>query len=230
MVSKEEILDFKLEHSDENKIIAATLRGEFADWLGEPILDVGCGAGDIAAGSFGERQAVLLDRLDYSEFPNTAQHTRVIQDFFDYYPLRSARPKSMLFCHVLQFLDDDLSKLRDRVDQLAPDQVVTVLNANDGLLGEILFWLEKEGLPANPEVHVDGFPPAYVCQHLVRLTSHVTAEGFSHLAAQISYLMDMKPDTATASRLETFLRERLATPRFEIAQEIRAYRKMERYA
>ena len=221
-LSKESVVKFKRHYSNENQIIARTLRSEFLPWLAEPILDVGCGMGDIAAAAFGDRRTILLDRLDYSDFDTPALHTRITIDFFDYVPERDI-PETLLFCHVLQFLDDDVFRLADQVTRIGAGRVLAVTNANDGALGEIIYWSRRQGIDANPELHLDGFPVGYACCASTSISTRLQASSFDELSRQVCFLLDIRPEVGKMHGLPDFLQRRLSRPEFDIRQEIRAY-------
>lgn len=222
VLSKTRVVTYKQQHSNENVLIARTLREHFLNCVEEPILDVGCGMGDIAALAFADQHVILLDRLDYSDFEVAPLHSRLTVDFFDYVP-SDERPKTLLFCHVLQFLDEDVVRLADKLESIGADRALVVTNTNDGLLGEILLWTQRRGISSNPEVHVDGFPFGYACRHHTSLVSQIRANSFEELARQVCYLLDVSLEAADLRRLSSFLGARLRDPVFDIQQDVRAY-------
>ena len=58
-LSQEEVVDFKTQYCNENASIATLLRERFLRWIEPPILDVGCGIGDISRTAFPDVEAVL---------------------------------------------------------------------------------------------------------------------------------------------------------------------------
>ena len=81
MITAEQITQFK-SASDENTIIAHILRHEFLSNLKEPILDVGAGVGDIASSAFNDKEAILLDILEFEDYQSNELHKRVKKRFF----------------------------------------------------------------------------------------------------------------------------------------------------
>src|SRR5262249_4964604 len=118
MISQKDVVEFKQEFCDENAIIAGIIRAQLRDWAEEPILDVGCGLGDIAHRAFPDKKVLLLDRLDFSFAP--VCHKRIQIDFFDYHPAPDAHANTLLFSHVQQFIDDDIDRLLAKVVELNP--------------------------------------------------------------------------------------------------------------
>src|ERR1700733_6738906 len=98
---------------NEIPIIADLLRREFAPYLLEPILDVGAGAGELAALAFPDHTAFLLD-LDPYRAPRNVRHTRKTGNF-ESVDLAELRSNTILFCHSMNYLVRDIDTFVDRV-------------------------------------------------------------------------------------------------------------------
>ena len=227
MITKDDVSHFKLTFCDENKTIAALLRTHLAGWVTPTILDVGCGLGDIVANAFPSSPAILLDRLDYSEFQTHAAHRRLTVDFFDYEATGDA-PQTLLFSHVLQFLDDHRDDLDAQVARLQSPRIITVLNRHHGDFGQIIDRAAAIMKGANPEVEVAGFPSGYslVCE--IPFEAHLACANWAVLAQQIGYLLDVKPSSEELDQVADAARTLLRTPGVIIPQVIRAYERISR--
>lgn len=225
MISQRDVVVFKAFYCDENLLIVELLKDRLGKYFLEPVLDVGAGTGDIVAAAFPERRVVHLDILDYSHHPIPRTHRRERVDFFNYDWERNSPLGTLLFCHVLQFLDEDIDRLNARVETLNPQRIATILNANDFLMGELVSW-SLEHLPGcNPEVQISDFPTAYILEDEVSFTATVSASDYQTLAQQVCYLMDFLPNDVQLSLLVEFLSSKLTHPSFPINQTVRIYKR-----
>lgn len=217
-----------MRYCDENPSIAKLLRDCFRAWIEAPVLDVGCGVGDISKEAFPDVETVLLDRLDFSAFPVAAQHRRLLRDFYEYELPDSNPPKTALFSHVLQYIDADPSRLLRKVRLLGIPKIITVLNRNDGMMAELLEWGKTNIPDGNPELHVAGFPaePEYVKEQACSFTATLACPDFAILAKQVSYLFDTTLTAGQHAALAAFLAEKLEQPRLPITQDITGYRRV----
>lgn len=159
MLTPEALRAFK-QDSRENRAIANVLRREVSSWADSPVLDVGAGAGDLAGLAFPDHRVLLLDILHFDEDQRFPLHRRVRGDFLVYKPESADQPNTLLFCHSLQFLDDGGAELLvAKTEELGARKIVTVMNVNDGVMGEVLQWANRTLAACNPEQTVEGFPP-----------------------------------------------------------------------
>lgn len=227
MITQSGVVEFKTVYCDENCIIAGLLRENLSEFFIEPILDVGSGTGEITASAFPDRNVIHVDILDYSDHPLPVSHSRIKSDFFQLTPAETAGAGTVLFCHVLQFLDDDVDRLNEAVRRLSPAFVVTVTNRNDEFMGNLLSWVKANFSAMNPEVEVPGFPDGYALDCEVALVGAVRCPDYSTLAEQVVYLTDSLPSLHERVRLEEHLKQKLPAPALNINQTIKVYRKHE---
>ncbi|MBN8283080.1 hypothetical protein [Zoogloea sp.] len=223
-ITKQEVVVFKGVHCNENCLVADILRERFSRTLVQPILDVGSGLGDISASAFPEKRVIHLDVLDYSNHPIPVNHSREKSDFFSYDPADQAIG-TVLLCHVLQFLDDDISRLNEKVKELDPECVVVVDNANDYFMGELVEWFASNSKDANPEVNVPEFPAGYVLSEETRFTARLECKDFPTLAEQVCFLMDCALPVAKHQMLVKYLERQLDTPSFAINERVKLFRR-----
>ena len=224
-LSQEDVVEFKTRYCDENDTIAQLLRALFRDWIEPPVLDVGCGMGDISQIAFPDVETVLLDNLDFSAFPAARLHRRVLLDFYGYEMPEKGQPRTALFSHVLQYIDGDRGCLLRKFRQLNFPKIITVLNRNDGLMTELLAWGRHNIPDGNPELRVPGFPPAadYAQERTCSFTAVLDCPDFDVLARQVAYLFDTSLTTAQHGALMQFLAAGLSKPRMPITQDITGY-------
>jgi hypothetical protein len=221
-VSPEAVTVFKSEYCDENSVISELLMKHFEDWVEEPILDVGAGSGEVAAAAFPNRRVVQLDRFIFpSSLPE--RHVRVAMDYFEFAFNTSDHFKTLLFCHVTQYLDEDPARLVQSIAALAPVKVLCVANDNDEVLGELVEWAQANLSGSNPEIAVPGFLANYIVHRSVPLTALLRCANFQELTNQTAYLLDRTLSIKEASKLESFLRSRLREPVLRINQTIKGY-------
>lgn len=221
-ITKQEVSTFKTVYCDENALIAQTLADSFADFMNGPIYDIGSGLGDITAKSFPKREVVHVDILDYqSELP--LSHRNLVGDFFTFRPVGTIG--TMLLCHVLQFLDDDVDALHSRIRELCPERIVIVQNNNNSIMGDVVRWMQDCHPSCNPELAINGFGDSQRYQIAIEkpLFATVTCPDFPTLAEQIHYLVDLHPALHSISDLARWLESRLHSPSFVIEQTIRGY-------
>ena len=220
-ISAADVMSFKESYCDEERLIANLLRQRLAHHFEEPILDVGSGTGIITATAFPDREVVHIDVLDYSDYQLPRKHQRHQVGFFEYIPTVCAR--TLLFSHLIQFLDDDIELLNGKINSLAPHKVAFVVNSNDDLMGEIIDWADDNLDAINPEVDLSNVPASYRLVDQERFTAQVKCPDFNVLARQVIYLLDANVNDVEFIKLERFLLTKLAQPYFTINQEINIY-------
>lgn len=220
----EALREFKETYCDENRLIISALKGEFKRKLVPPILDVGAGLGDIAASAFPELEAILLD---VNEVPSGASllHKRVVGDFFQYRPDPSDNLRTLLLCHVLQYLDDDLQKLQAKVASLNPAVIIEVSNDNDGPFGEMMTWSIKQIAGANPETRCQFFQlGSYSLVTSLPIKATLRCPSFSVMARHfVEILIDAPATDVSLLKTERKLKELLASPSISINQTVNFY-------
>lgn len=225
MITAEQITQFK-SASDENTIIAHILRHEFLSNLKEPILDVGAGVGDIASSAFNDKEAILLDILEFEDYQSNELHKRVKKDFFLLAENAIGPVGTILFCHSLQFLDEFPEKLAFAIQRINPEQCIVVINKNDGLMGWLVEFFLSNCEAANPEVFDRScLPTTYVVTASVEFSTKVSGETYEDLVSKIEYLMDCKLGKEENARLLRSLQNQLPTPSLQINQEIICFEK-----
>jgi len=194
------LLQFKGDINNENQLISEALRTILPAARGGILLDVGAGLGDIAMRAFPDREAVLVDILDFprAESPRHQRHTI---DFFDLE--RPVRPIDvMLLSHVLQYLDDDVDRLVDKVRSMAPEVIILVSNRPTKLHLKIDRWFAARGIAHNAEQFFPNCPlGGYQRERRIELTSCIQCSGINELAQQLSsmiYDVELEPEALTA--------------------------------
>lgn len=224
-VAKKEVFDFKEKFCDENIIIINAIKKNLLGFFKSPILDVGAGTGDIAYKALANKSVLLIDvnRASKHDYPCRVGHSRKKVDFFDFQP--SKKINTLLISHTLQFIDDDIQKLNEKIKALNPEYIITVLNANDDFMGDLIQW-GKENFPvANPEIRIDGFPLGYKLVKTLPFKATLKCPDFESLAKQVSYLLLIDIKKAQKS-LTPFLKRHLREPSFIFNQSIDVYHKL----
>jgi trans-aconitate methyltransferase len=221
-ITKDDVSSFKTAYCDENALIAHALATSFAEFLIEPIYDIGSGMGDITATSFPTREVVHVDILNYKPLLPPS-HSNVIGDFFTFNA--PTRIGSMLLCHVLQFLDEDVETLHSRIAKLSPKHLVVVQNNNDGFMKEVVEWMQDRYPSCNPEVAINGFGDTQRYRMVLErpVSATVTCPDYKILALQIHYLFDYEASTHSVAALAKWLESALPLPSFTIQQTIKGY-------
>lgn len=218
MITSKQVADFKESFCNENKIIPSILKKEFKEIIGYPLLDVGSGLGDISSMAFDDKVVIHLDTEDYSFYKIPEKHERIVGDFFTYKPM--FKIKSLLLSHVLQFIDDDIKKLNQKIKDINPDQIIIVRNTNNDFMREIMSWFEEQNIQSNPERILANFPVDYSESKKVSFVADLVCPDYVTLAKQISYLWDIKLSDKQLKPLKDFLENKLSIPTFQIHQEI----------
>ena len=220
-VSKEEVSTFKEVYCNENKVILEILK-EFQEYLVEPILDVGAGNGDICFYTCPDKEVFMIDTNHYENELNSEKHKRSVIDFFAFVPEKQI--KTVFISHTLQFIDDDVNKLNAKISQLNPENIILIINENDGFMGKILDWIAANNIKANPETTVPNFPENYILKDIGKFKAELVCDNFCTLAQQISYLMLFDFTEDIKNKLVNFLKNELGRiPAFPINQAIYIY-------
>jgi len=224
---EKDIREFKIELCDETQLIINVLRRDFSDFVLDPILDVGAGFQAISVQSFPGHDITLLDMIAY-DMPS-AREKRVTGDFFDYKPAPQDQPKTLLLCHVLQYLDDDIGRLYDKIRFLNPERIVAVVNTNDGAFGNAVTWAQKHLPMANPEVDVPMAPIGYQMTRRSSIAATLTCPDFQILAYQYGrIILDLPRSAAWLPPLQAHLKSLLPTPTITFNQSVLGYEKQKR--
>lgn len=226
-VSKNEVSDFKKKWCDENQIIADIISNALSDFFVPPILDVGAGLGDIAYNALPAKKVVCIDVNNVTEedYPLADKHERLQIDFFDYQPTQMIN--TVFISHTLQFLDEDMVRLNDKLKDIDPQSVILVVNKNDDFMGKLVDWSKNHNENSNPEVSVEGFPKGYGLDRKKEFKTTLFCDSFDRLAEQISYLMLIDLVGPTKSKLIDFMKSHLPKPEFTFNQEFKIYQKDE---
>jgi len=219
-ITTEEVKRFK-ELCVENKFISEILKNEFQEYFVEPILDAGAGNGDICFYTCPDKEVYLVDINNYENDLNPDKHKKLLIDFFEYIPEKKVN--TVLISHSLQYLDENIGRLNDKITQLDPENIILIVNENEGIMKEILNWLEKNGIKANPDIAIpNDFPLGdYNLKHKREFEVKLVCENFCTLAQQVAYLMLFFLTSDNKGRLIDFLKGELGqTPSFPIKQAI----------
>lgn len=222
-VSMAEVAEFKKWWCNENQIITDLITKRLYKYFREPILDAGAGLGDISYNALYDKEVICIDVNEVigNRYPLSPKHQRKQVNFFDYAPTNKIN--TLFISHTLQFLDDNLSKLNKKVQEINPVNIVLVINKNDDFLGELLDWSREKMIPSNPEQKIEGFPLGYKLVDEIEFTAKLSCDTYSELAHQISYIMLFDLNSLSLSALINFLQERLAKHEFEFNQVIEIY-------
>ena len=220
-MSAGDMLKFKEQYCDEEQIIARLLQQRLADHFEEPILDVGSGAGNITATAFPNREVIHIDLLNFSDHALPPRHRRYNAGFFEFMP--DFDVNTLLFSHVLQYIDDDVELLNEQINRFTPGKVVFVVNDNDDMKGKIVDWAKENLASANPEVAIPGVPASYSLVEQEKFKAQVKCPDFATLARAVVYLVDAETSAEEDRRVENFLSAELDEPSFTINQTIQVY-------
>lgn len=224
-IAKKEVFDFKETYCDENETIARLLKNDLQQYLNAPILDVGAGIGDIAFKALAGKKVIMIDvnSISRHDYPCRPEHQRKKCDFFEY---KSKGPvNTILISHTLQFIDDDLEKLNNKIKELSPEKMVVVLNSNNDIMGELIRWSEEHFEAPNPEYRIPGFPKGYNLIKSEPFTATLRCHDYKTLAKQVSYLLLIELEDLEEN-LIAFLKKNLQKPEFIFNQSIDVYHKI----
>jgi hypothetical protein len=213
---------FKGHVNDENTHIAKAIRAIMPPPAGGGVLDVGAGLGDIAAHAFPERAAELIDILAFPPSPVDV-HRRAQIDFFDYQP--TGAYDVMVLSHVLQYLDDDLNRLVNKVREISPRFILVVSNRPTSLGSKIEDWFSRHKIEANGERIFKKCPLSeYRLIDRRAVTGTLRCGSIGELALQLSGMIyDVELDGRVLSSFCDWLELRLKIPLVKITQHISLY-------
>ena len=226
VITEESLLGFKSSTKENEKVIGI-LKNQLSNYLFSPILDVGAGIGDIALEGFPDKEAILVDRLNFAEYSHSKKHKRILADFFNIYKQHENLSGTVIYSHVLQYLDNDYDELVKATELIAPKTIFTVTNCNDGEMKKIVDWSIDNIPDANPEIDLATFPVCcgYKLVKKIPFSVEATESNFHDLAVLVAYLIDSSKEKYL-QRIENFLKEVLRTPTFSINQEIKVYERV----
>jgi hypothetical protein len=224
-IAKREVFDFKETYCDENATIAMLLKDKLSQYMKSPILDVGSGIGDIPFKALAGKKVIMIDvnNISKHDYPCKPEHSRKKCDFFEFNSKQQIN--TILISHTLQFIDDDLELLNRKISELAPENIVLVLNSNDDFMGKLIQWSKDHFETPNPEYRIPGFPKGYNLIKREPFTATLRCPDYKTLAKQVSYLMLIELDDLEDT-LIAFLKERLTSPEFVFKQSIDVYKKI----
>ena len=217
-ISKEEVRKFK-ELCGENRIVSEILKNEFQDYFLEPILDVGAGIGDICFYTCPEKEVYLVDINDFGNDFFNPKHKRSVKDFFEFVPERPI--KTAFISHTLQYIDHDVNKLMAKISDLNPENIILIVNENEGFIKNILKWVNENCKDASPGMEVSYFTERYNLKDKKVFIADLVCDTFDDLADQVAYLMLFDYTEDIKNKLISFLKEEIGgKPAFQIHQAI----------
>lgn len=223
-VAKKNVFDFKEQYCNENEIIVEIVKKELLQYFKVPILDVGSGIGDIAFRALKDKKTILIDinAISKHDYPCRPEHVRKKANFYDFQS--KEKINTLFISHTMQFIDDDVDELNEKVNELKPEYIITVLNSNNDFMGEIINWVTENCTFSNPEIRLRNFPIGYNLIKTVPFKAEIICKDFKTLAKQVSYLMliDLKEKE---TELISFLKGALKTPNFIFNQSIDVHHK-----
>jgi hypothetical protein len=221
-----ELTQFKCELSNENRLIAEQVAALLPRPSGGIILDIGAGLGDIAAMAFPDRDALLIDILDFGESSNP-RHQRRRLDFFDYDAPSHPRVDVALMSHVLQYLDSQPDRLSAKLREIDAPTLIIVTNDPNPIFQELSDWFADRAIAENGEAPIKGFPPEpYRPLASGILSGTLRCASFAQLSHQLGRLIyDAPISPSEIAQLAVWLDERLAAPVLEIPQTVTLYGK-----
>lgn len=226
-ITEKNLAEFKFNETDENQTITRLVRRLLPE-NENLILDIGAGLGDIATEAFPDRETILIDIADFSRAP-CSLHQRVTQDFFDYCHDK-LKPTTMLFSHVLQYIDEDIDRLNAKVSEIDPEFIIVVCDITDAMQNRIFDWFRKQNIPFNPEVPIPSFPGNnYLKEASIEFDGEIRTENFALLAERLgSLIFDASISKMQSRSFGRWLSEQLPEPKFIIPQSIELFHRKDK--
>jgi hypothetical protein len=221
-VTENDVAFFKESMCNENTIIIDIICNELQNVFIPPILDVGYGIGDLAYFSLENKEVIGIDvnELNKDKYPIRNNHKRVKSDFFEYNLTKKIN--TLFISHTLQFIQNDIKKLNNKIAQINSKNIILVANRNDDFLGEVIKWVFEKFGNASPELRIKRFPVNYKLTKKIPFIANLKCSNFKILAEQISYLM-LIDINKREQEVITFLKQNLKKPEFTINQDILIY-------
>lgn len=223
-VSVMEVELFKSSFCNENQIIIDIILNQLQCEFISPILDIGCGTGDIAYYSLSEKTVVGID-INYAnpvQHPLRENHSREKADFFEF--SSDLQFNTLFISHTLQFIDNDLNLLNKKLKIFNSKRIIIIANRNDDFMEVLIEWVSRTFKSSSPEIRHDNFPKNYKLIKSVPFTANLVCPSYNELMYQVSYLMLIDIKRNEESILE-FLKRNLKKPEFTINQDILIYEK-----
>lgn len=211
---------FKNSFCNENGIIINLINNEIQSDFIPPILDVGCGLGDIAFHSLSKMEVIGIDVNDTNEYPLRDNHLRIKGDFLKH--SFTYRINTLFIAHTMQFIDSNLDLLHRVIHQINPIRIILVANENDDFMGKLVRWSVSNFRICAPEVLHENFPKGYQLIKNIPFKARLECGSFDLLADQIAYLM-LFDKNVRKEKIKTFITGELTKPEFNINQNILIY-------
>lgn len=157
-LEKTELKEMK-EITDEEYKIAEALK-RFSNTIKYPLLDIWSWSWKISSNAFWDNKVIHIDPLEFSneDFQLPEGHERIVWNFFEFNNTKQ-QIKTLLFCHSLQYLDDNgIESVINKIKEINPEFVLLVINNNDWILWEILSFFKTNNRKENWEKHFKEFP------------------------------------------------------------------------
>lgn len=222
-VDKRRVTDFKKKWCNENEIIAAFVKNQINKYFISPVLDVGAGLGDIAYNALSNKEVICIDinKITLSDYPVAEKHKRLQKDFLKYLPDRKI--ETIFISHALQYLDDDIKMLNDKVNEINPQNIILVRNDNNDFMGELVQWSFDNCADTNPEIYIPEFPYNYKLIDKKYFQATISCESFENLSKQVCYLMLTDLKITLRKKLIALLKQNLKKPILSFTQVIEIY-------
>ena len=217
---------FKNVYCNENEIISQALNEELSDYLEEPFMDIGAGIGDISAAAFKHMTGYLVDISTPKLNSTNEYHTWIESDFFSLNEDIFKNPGTVLFSHSLQYLDDDIDRLKDKIQALNPYTIIDVVNDNSGKFGVIINQLINSDIDLDAETPIDYAPENYERVKEHKFSATLSCDSFEQLAHILIYhILGCQQQTLDLHPYTQVLSKNTLHPEIEIAQTIRVYQR-----
>ena len=225
LLKKGELIKLKKITDEEEKISEALKK--ISNIIKYPLLDIGSWSGKISTEAFKDKQVIHIDTLDFNEaqFELPPTHQRLIWDFFEF-ENNLYGVKTLLFCHSLQYLDDNgIEKVIKKIEEINPEYVILVINNNDGILWKTLEFFKKNMWEENGEKHFVDFPwKNFSLDKRYKITAHFHGKNLHEISQTIcKLLLDITISEEQENKIVTFLEKEGIRDEFSINQEISFY-------
>lgn len=223
-LDKKELIQMKNITDEESKISNAL--ANFLDKISYPLLDVGSWSWKISSNAFWDKEIIHLDTIEFfdEDFKIFKNHKRIVWDFFDF--KSQYEIKTILFCHSLQYLDDEwIWKVNNKIEDINPEYVLLVINKNDGILWELLNFFDKNKWSHNWEIHFSEFPWKKFSQiDKIWLTGDFLCKDINEVTnTMCRLLLDSTISDQQELLINSFLKDNWIEKTFQINQEIILY-------
>ncbi len=197
------------------------------------VIDIWWWDGTISRMAFGYHPDIKVQVIDILPFSLENLPWNITHRIADIFSLNAENitpvqeTTTLLFSHVLQYIDTDQQKLLNKVHQLHPDNVILVINQNNDIMKDALQFFAQKKRDENAEQAIKWFPGQDYQQVDYKEFNGIFYKSENMTTAMIlaTLLFDSSLTIEQLEQLDQFLDSKWCSNQFSVNQQVILYQR-----